>query len=98
VKQDLPQGPQHSLLFRVIGFFSRLQMGYLENPVQACGLIAAMLLLILEALFFNRLLGGLPYPLWRSDPQVSRRYGALAGMPDEDTFWQQLTSKIFRRR
>ena len=36
MKQDLPQGPQHSLLFRVIGFFYRLQMGYLfrnmENP------------------------------------------------------------------
>ena len=74
-------------------------MGYLGNIVQVLGLPTAVVLLVFEALLFNRLLGGLPYPLWRSDPKISRMYGMLAGIPDaQGTFWQQLTGKIFQKR
>jgi len=53
----------------------------------------------MDAFFFNRVLGGLPYPVWRADPKISRSYGVLAGIPDtEATFWQQMTVKIFQRR
>lgn len=74
-------------------------MGYLDGAVKVLGLIGAVVLLVLNAFFFNRILGGLPYPVWRANPGVSRSYGLLAGIPDADTtFWQQLTTKIFRRR
>ncbi|MBW1716072.1 MAG: hypothetical protein JRJ77_09640, partial [Deltaproteobacteria bacterium] len=59
----------------------------------------AVILLVLEAIFFNRIIGGLPYPIWRADPNVARNYGVLAGIPEtETTFWQQLAAKIFQRR
>jgi CBS-domain-containing membrane protein len=73
-------------------------MGYLGNFTQIVGLPLAVVLLILEAYLFNRLLGGLPYPFWKADPRISRMYGSLAGIPDDHTFWSQLTSKIFQRR
>lgn len=74
-------------------------MGYLTDITKVLGLIGAVVLLVLNAFFFNRILGGLPYPVWRADPNVSRSYGLLAGIPDADTtFWQQLTAKIFQRR
>jgi CBS-domain-containing membrane protein len=74
-------------------------MGFFENSVQMLGLIAAILLLVGEAFLFNRVLGGLPYPAWRSDPTVSRRYGALAGIPSEaGGYWRELSSRIIRGR
>lgn len=74
--------------------------GYLTEPVQVLGLLGAVALLLLEAVIFIRLQAGLPYPLWRSDPEVSRRYGALAGIPQAETgFWQQLTTaRVFAGR
>ena len=74
-------------------------MGYLENPIQLLGIISAVVLLVLEAFLFNRLLGGLPYPVWRPDPRVSRDYGVLAGIQEvKTTFWGQLEDKMFQRR
>jgi CBS-domain-containing membrane protein len=43
-------------------------MGYLDNIVQIGGVLLAVLLLALEAYVFNRILGGLPYPIWRFNP------------------------------
>jgi CBS-domain-containing membrane protein len=74
-------------------------MGYLETSVQVLGLIGAVMLLVLEAFLFNRIIGGLPYPMWRVDPKVAKNYGELAGIPGIGiTFWQQLSNKIFQRR
>ena len=89
-----PRAPQHTLFFRVVAFFSRLQLWYLirkiDNP---------HVLLVLEAILFNRIIGGLPYPLWRADPKVARNFGAMAGIPDsETTFWRQLAAKTLQRR
>jgi CBS-domain-containing membrane protein len=74
-------------------------MGYLANPEQILGIIGAVILLVLEAIFFNRIIGGLPYPIWRADPNFARNYGVLAGIPETGTtFWQQLAAKTFQRR
>ena len=74
-------------------------MGFLTNPIQVLGLIVAVVLLLLEAFTFIRILGGLPYPVWRADPVVSRGYGVLAGIPTEGTtFWEQLEARLFQRR
>ena len=74
-------------------------MGYLGNATQIVGLPAAVVLLVFEAFLFNRLLGGLPYPVWKADTRISRMYGMLAGIPDDrTTFWHQLTGTIFERR
>ena len=74
-------------------------MGYLATVEQVLGIIAAVILLVLEAIFFNRILGGLPYPLWQAKPKVARNYGELAGIPaTETTFWRQLAAKTFERR
>lgn len=74
-------------------------MGYLENPVQLLGIASALVLLVLEAFLFNRLLGGLPYPIWRPDPKVSQKYRALAGLQEaKTTFWGQLADKMFQQR
>ena len=74
-------------------------MGYLATVEQILGIIAAAMLLVFEAIFFNRVIGGLPYPLWRADPKVARNYGELAGIPvSETTFWRQLAAKTFERR
>jgi len=74
-------------------------MGYLETGTQVAGLIGAVVLLILEAIFFNRIIGGLPYPFWRSDPKVAATYGTLAGIPESGmTFWQKLVNKTFQKR
>lgn len=72
-------------------------MGYLQSADQAVGLLAAVVLLVGEAIFFNRVLGGLPYPWWKSAPGAGRRYGAL-GAADEPSRWQVLESRVFRRR
>ena len=53
----------------------------------------------LQALLFNRLLGGPPYALWRFNPQVPKNYAILAGIPQSGTtFWQQLVTRTFQRR
>ncbi len=65
--------------------------GFLIEPAHVLGLMGALTLLILEATFFIRILAGLPYPLWRADPDVSRRFGSLAGIPKSGaTFWEHL--------
>ena len=74
-------------------------MGYLENPFQLLGILSALVLLVLEAFLFNRLLGGLPYPIWRPDPKVSQKYRVLAGLQEaKTTFWGQFADKMFQRR
>jgi CBS-domain-containing membrane protein len=74
-------------------------MGYLQNIEQILGLIVAVILLVLEGILFVKLIGGLPYPLWRADPQVARNYGELAGIPASGiNFWQQLAMKSYQRR
>lgn len=74
-------------------------MGFLNTPEQVAGVIGAMMLLVLEAILFNRIIGGLPYPLWRADPKVARNFGAMAGIPDsETTFWRRLANKTFQIR
>jgi CBS-domain-containing membrane protein len=74
-------------------------LGYLDDAVCVAGLLAAVVLLVLDAILINRVLGGLPYPLWRPDPRGSRGFGELAGVPDSAaTYWQQLSTRIFRRR
>lgn len=74
-------------------------LGYFENLTQLIGIVLAVVFLVMEALIFNRLLGGLPYPIWRPDPKVLQEYGALAGLPaTKTTFWGQLSDKIFQRR
>jgi CBS-domain-containing membrane protein len=74
-------------------------MGYLVNLEQVLGIIAAVNLIVLTAIVFNRIIGGLPYPLWRADLKVARHFGEMAGInEDETTFWRQLATKTFQRR
>ena len=74
-------------------------LGYFATPIQILGLLAAVVFLILEALFFIRLLGGIPYPFWRSDPRLMRTYRPLVkGIKTKGNFWQEVAAKIFRQR
>lgn len=74
-------------------------MGFFTGVLQLVGLAAALVLVVLEAVFFNRVLGGLPYPIWKSDPRVASQYGSLAGIPDASAgTWQRLSTQLFRRR
>ena len=74
-------------------------MGYLVDPYKIMGIIAAVLMLAVEGIVFNRLMGGLPYPLWRTDAKVARNYGVLAGIPrGDESFWEQLASRIYQKR
>lgn len=74
-------------------------MGYLVNPLQVVGFLIAVVLLVFEAIVFNRVLGGLPYPLWRFQPTVAIKYGQLAGVPDSETsFWHKMASRTFQHR
>lgn len=74
-------------------------LGYLVSAEHVIGIAAAVILLLLAALFFNRIIGGLPYPLWRFDPKVSRHFGEMAGIPaNEITFWRQTAMKTFQSR
>jgi CBS-domain-containing membrane protein len=74
-------------------------MGYLDNPIQIGGVLLAVLFLGMEAYLFNRLLGGLPYPLWRFDPEVEKTYRSLTGQSKSTASrWQEITQKTFRRR
>ncbi len=74
-------------------------MGYIENAAQVFGVIGAVALLVLEAIVLNRLIGGLPYPWWRFDPQAARNFSQLAGLSDgKNNFWGQMAAKTFQRR
>jgi CBS-domain-containing membrane protein len=74
-------------------------MGYLHNSVQVCGVLAAVLFLAAEAYLFNRLMGGLPYPIWRPDPHIENIYHSLAGRSSASiSRWQKLANKTFQRR
>lgn len=74
-------------------------MGYLENVEQVMGIVAAVILIVLAAIIFNRLIGGLPYPLWRADAKIARNFGQMAGITEgETTFWRQLATRTFQRR
>lgn len=74
-------------------------MGYLENMVQVGGVLVAVLFLAMEAYLFNRVMGGLPYPIWRLDPQIEKTYHSLAGRSSTTiSRWQKLADKTFQRR
>lgn len=74
-------------------------MGFLNNIVQAGGVLIAVIILVFEAIVFNRILGGLPYPLWRFDPEVINDHPALAGLPRHgESVWQKMVTKTFHRR
>ena len=74
-------------------------MGFLNSAEQVLGVLSAMILLVFEAIVFNRIIGGLPYPLWRANPKVARNFGAMAGIPEsENTFWRQRVAKTFQQR
>jgi CBS-domain-containing membrane protein len=71
-------------------------MGYITSIAQVIGFIVAVVFLITLAFLFNRILGGLPYSYWRHDPEISARYGTLAGVTNQrQGYWQQLSEKMF---
>lgn len=74
-------------------------MGYLDNVAQVGGVIIAVLFLAMEAILFNRFIGGLPYPYWRHDPNIDRTYQSLTGQsPQSMSRWQKLAEKTFDKR
>ena len=74
-------------------------MGYLESIVQIGGVFVAVIFLAVEAYLFNRVLGGLPYPYWRLDPDIEKIYHSLAGHSTATiSRWQKLADKTFQRR
>lgn len=74
-------------------------MGFLDNIVQVSGVLIAVIILVFEAVLFNRILGGLPYPLWRFNPEVIKDHPAMAGLPRHgQSAWQKMVTKIFHRR
>jgi CBS-domain-containing membrane protein len=74
-------------------------MGYFDSPLQIAALPVAALLLLAQALVFNRVLGGLPFPLWRFDPKAARAYPDLGGLGDQDvSYWDKVTEGVFERR
>jgi CBS-domain-containing membrane protein len=74
-------------------------MGFLSNLVQVGGVLIAVIILVLEAVAFNRIFGGLPYPFWRFDPNVIKDHPSLAGLPRHgQTSWQKMVAKMFHRR
>jgi hypothetical protein len=73
--------------------------GYLSEPLEALGLIVAACLLALEAIVLNRVLGGLPYPLWRPETRAARGLGLLAGQSGgPGSYWQQLSERLLQDR
>jgi len=76
-------------------------MGYFNSVPHVIGILSAVLFLVIEAFIFNRILGGLPYPVWAPDEKVLNRYGALAGLPSttkKSTIWADFADKVFERR
>ena len=74
-------------------------MGYVGNPMQMLGLIAAVILLVVEAYLLNNVIGGIPYPKWSYNPEAANNYRELAGVAGSSTnFWEQMSTRIARRR
>jgi CBS-domain-containing membrane protein len=74
-------------------------IGFFTTPIQLLGFVIALLLLLAEAFVLNRVLGGIPFPLWRSKPTQALKYGALAGSPESGfSPWQRLSAELMRRR
>lgn len=74
-------------------------MGYLADPIQIGGVLVAVFFLGMEAYLFNRILGGLPYPLWRFDPEVEKNFRFLTGQSTSTASrWQEIAEKTFQRR
>ena len=74
-------------------------MGFLDSIVQIGGVLVAVIFLVLEAIVFNRLLVGLPYPIWRFNPDVIKDHPTLAGLPRHgQTPWQKMVTRTFHRR
>ena len=74
-------------------------LGYFKTPFQMGGLVAAVVFLLLEAALFIRVLGGLPYPLWRANPRLTKPYRELAeGVETRGGFWEEVASKIYKIR
>ena len=74
-------------------------LGYIVNATQVLGLIAAVFLLVLEAFLLNRIIGGIPYPLWRFNSQAAVDFKELAGIEGKESrVGKQLSSQIFQKR
>lgn len=74
-------------------------LGFVENAAQGVGCVVATLLLVALAYILNRILGGLPYPLWRHDPHGAEEYEELTGQPViKRSYWDQLATSMMQRR
>lgn len=74
-------------------------LGYFRTPFQMLGLVAALVFLLLEATLFIRIFGGLPYPLWRANPRLTKSYRELAeGVEARGGFWEEVASRIYKTR
>jgi len=72
--------------------------GILASPQAISATVGAAVLLAIEGIVFMRYLAGLPYPLWTTDPNACRPYGALAGAASERAaYWEQLETRLMRR-
>jgi CBS domain-containing membrane protein len=75
-----------------------VSLGYIVTPVQILSLLASVVLLVIEAILINRLIGGLPYPYWRYNPETVASYRALAGQADSaNDGWRDLAANILNR-
>jgi hypothetical protein len=83
-----------------VALVSRLRLNYLQSKSRHSEIIIALyLFLAAEAYLFNRLMGGLPYPIWRPDPHIENIYHSLAGRSSASiSRWQKLANKTFQRR
>lgn len=74
-------------------------LGYFKNIFQVMALVAAVILLLVEAVVFVRLIGGLPYPIWKIDQRLTKAYRELAdGIGSRGGFWQEISSNIYKKR
>jgi len=74
-------------------------MGIFDSWVQIAALPVAVILLLLQAQLFNRVLGGLPVPLWSFKSEVANRYPDLAGLGDREVpYWEKVTDQVYERR
>ncbi len=74
-------------------------MGYLDDITKIIGILTAVVILAIEGILFNRIFGGLPYPLWKGNPEMIRHYGVLAGLPKQgERYWEELSTRILRQR
>lgn len=74
-------------------------MGFFDSWVQIAALPVAVILLLLQAQLFNRVLGGLPVPLWSFKAEVANRYPDLAGLGDREVpYWEKVTDQVYERR